>query len=673
MRFTPTLKLSQRLVAFVTVIVVSAMFILFLGGTLSFQRLGQEYMTHYLQRIVNVVDQEMQDAQDADAMKQWLPKLLQASNVVEMEISSPAAVVYQFKSTLPQYIESQRLYHHEFALPHNSNYTISLHAIPPYVGYSYSFGAMWSITFAVVLVIFCLLKGVKWLREQLLGSELLEERGRMILAGRVEENAKGDEREWPFTASDALTRLIEELQDARQERSRFDTFIRTQTFLDRLTGSANRILFDSKLESALQESNSFGSVIQVRVQEWKTVQEQHSEQEADQFLIDLGRLLSKQVQRYPEAVFSRYFTADFAIMIPHLTDKEVSAVCQQMIKKLDQVTPLDALESDNWVHIGVTHYREGERQNLIMDEVDMALKSAELQGHNGWSRYQKWAEDTPTRGSVRWRTLLDQAMQTDKIYLFKQSAYLCQSGGGRELIHQEVTCRIYDPDHGIVKASRYLTALKQIGYETVMDKAVLNQMLNLLKQDKLAEVDYSLNLHVLPFRDPAYQRWFRDLMLQVPSRLRQRLSFEFIEANFVRYLDTMRPVARLIRGLGCELLIGQAGRTIVSSHYIKELDVQFIKLHRNLVKNIDERPENQLFVRSMIGSVTNSQTQVIAVGVERRQEWQTLQELGVDGGQGRYFDQESPLWPEQLPRLTHKTSKPKTQVKLGRRNRWKKA
>lgn len=47
MRYTPTLKLSTRLVAFVTLIVTSAMFILFIGGALSFQRMGQDYLKHY--------------------------------------------------------------------------------------------------------------------------------------------------------------------------------------------------------------------------------------------------------------------------------------------------------------------------------------------------------------------------------------------------------------------------------------------------------------------------------------------------------------------------------------------------------------------------------------------------------------------------------------------------
>ncbi len=38
------------------------------------------------------------------------------------------------------------------------------------------------------------MRGVAWLKEQLAGSEMLEERGRMILAGRVEQYAKGDKK-----------------------------------------------------------------------------------------------------------------------------------------------------------------------------------------------------------------------------------------------------------------------------------------------------------------------------------------------------------------------------------------------------------------------------------------------------------------------------------------------
>ncbi|NMS64192.1 RNase E specificity factor CsrD, partial [Vibrio parahaemolyticus] len=109
------------------------------------------------------------------SMQRWMPKMLQASNIVEMTLSTNNAVVYRFKDTSHQ-MEASVLFEAEYQLTHNQDYTIHFKAIPPYLGYSYSMQALWSITLAVVLIIFCLMRGVAWLKEQLEGSEMLEER-----------------------------------------------------------------------------------------------------------------------------------------------------------------------------------------------------------------------------------------------------------------------------------------------------------------------------------------------------------------------------------------------------------------------------------------------------------------------------------------------------------------
>ena len=406
MRYTPTLKLSTRLVAFVTMIVTCAMFILFVGGTLSFQRLGQEYLTHYLEGIVEVVDNELEDPDAAYSMQRWMPKMLQASNIVEMTLSANGTMIYRFKDTSHK-VEESVLFERQYHLAHNPNYIISFKAIPPYLGYGYSMQALLSITMAVLLIIFCLMRGVAWLKAQLLGSEMLEERGRMILAGQVEQYAKGDEKEWPYTASQALDLLIEELQDARQERSRFDTFIRTQTFLDKLTGTANRVLFDSKLESALLESGSRGALLLLRIQDWKLVESMQDKRVCDEFIVDVGSLLSNLVQRYPDVTFSRYYNADFALLLPHQAPKCISNLASQFLRQLEKLTPPLPLERDNWCHIGITMYKCGEKHSQILDEVETALRSAQLQNSNNWSRFKKWHDNEVVRGSVRWRTLFD--------------------------------------------------------------------------------------------------------------------------------------------------------------------------------------------------------------------------------------------------------------------------
>ncbi|MCF7503853.1 MULTISPECIES: RNase E specificity factor CsrD [Vibrio] len=669
MRYTPTLKLSTRLVAFVTVIVISAMFILFIGGTLSFKRIGQEYLDHYLVGIVDVVDKEMEDPDAAYSMQRWMPKMLQASNIVEMKLSNKTGIVYRFKDTSPQ-IDPNRLYERSFVLERNEGYRIEFKALPPYIGYNYSMEAMWSITLAVALIIFCLVRGVRWLKEQLMGSEMLEERGRMLLAGQVEAHAKGDEREWPYTASEALDVLIEELQDARQERSRFDTFIRTHTFLDKLTGTANRVLFDNKLESALHESGARGGVLLIRIDEWEPVRDANDKQITDGFIIEVGEVLSNIVQRYPDVIFSRYYEADFAVFIPHQGSKDIATLAAQCLRQLDKLTPPEPLEPDNWCHIGVTMYTEGERHSQIMDETETALKSAQLERINNWSRYPKQNTNELDRGSVRWRTLLDKALLPENLVIFAQRCYLMPESGQANELHREIFTRIQDPDKGLLKSSRFMPAVEQVGYQAQMDQSVLKVLLKSLKESTTL-TNYSVNLNVTPFANKQHFKWFRSELLQLSAQHRSQLAFEFPEGHLIAHLDYMRPVAKMLKGLGCKVIVGQAGRTIVSTHYIKDLKVNFIKLHRSLIKKIDQRHENQLFVRSLIGACGDSPTQVIAVGVETKQEKNTLIELGINGYQGRYFDEEQQIIP--LPNQGEKTVKTESAVKVGRRNRWRKS
>ncbi|MGY3685838.1 RNase E specificity factor CsrD [Vibrio coralliilyticus] len=667
MRYTPTLKLSTRLVAFVTVIVTSAMFILFLGGTLSFKRLGQEYLDHSLQGIVEVLDKEMEDPDAAYSLQRWMPKMLQASNIVEMKLLSDNGVIYRYKDTSSK-VDKALLYDVEYQLERNVGYRLQFKAVPPYIGYGYSLEALWSITLAVALIIFCLMRGVKWLREQLAGSELLEERGRMILAGRVEEYAKGDVKEWPYTASEALDCLIEELQDARQERSRFDTFIRTQTFLDQLTGTANRVLFDSKLEAALSEHGSHGGVLLLRIDDWDQLQEESGKSVADDFVVDIGDNLNNIIQRYPDVILSRYYESDFAIFAPHLSSKDISQIAVNSLKQLTKLSPPNPLDKENWVHIGISMYREGESQGRILDEAETALKSAQLQRVNTWNKFNKLVTHEDERGSVRWRTLFDLVLKPEKLYIYHQPCYLLDSHRDRIFEHSELFVRINDPDKGLIKASRFNSAIESVGYESILDRAVFSTVVKFLKVSK-KRICYSVNLHVVPFSERDYLKWFRYELLQLTAEQRKLLIFEFAEARLVKHLDYMRPVIKMISGLGCRVSVGQAGRSIVSTHYLKDLPVDFLKLHRSLVKQIDQRDENQLFVRSLLGACEGLKTQVIAVGVDNKQEYKTMLALGVQGVQGRYFQSEQQLLPEVE---TEKKVMATTKVQIGRRNRWRK-
>jgi RNase E specificity factor CsrD len=314
-------------------------------------------------------------------------------------------------------------------------------------------------------------------------------------------------------------------------------------------------------------------------------------------------------------------------------------------------------------------YKEGERHSQIIDEAETALRSAQLQNSNNWSRFKKLNHYEDVRGSVRWRTLFDTALTPESVILYAQSTFSISDSSHKKVLHEEVTCRIQDPENGIVKASRFISAVRQVGYEAQMDRAVLTRFLQNYKYQSNSATYFTINLNVTPFAQREHFKWLRDELLQLSTESRKCLNFEFVEAQFVRHLDFMRPVAKMLSGLGCRLVIGQAGRTIVSTHYLKEMDVHYLKLHRSLVTKIDQRHENQLFIRSMLGAAENSRTKIIAVGVENKHELDALVELGIYGVQGRYFSSEFRLFPIIDAK---KEVQSDAQIKPGRRNRWRK-
>lgn len=661
MRYTPTLKLSTRLTAFITIIVVGAIFILFVGGTLSYQSLSKAHLTRAIEGIVLEIDKESMNERSRQSLSQWLPRLAQANQLTEIKILSQDGLFYHYVNTTSA-ADPSRQHEMTYSLKNSPGHLIEIKASSVYTDQSQSLSALSSISLAIALILFCLMRGVAWLKTQLKGSELLEERGRMLLAGRVSQFAKGDHQEWPYTASQALDVLIEELQYARQERSRFDTFIRTHIFLDQLTGAANRVLFDSKLESILQESGAMGGVLLFRIFDWDNLSEAIDKKRCDEFIVEVGRVISNIVQRFPDVVFARYYESDFAVLIPHQTSKDIAVLANQCIRQLDKIVLLEPMDSENWCHIGITMYSEGERRGHILSEVETALKSAQLQNSNNWSRFAKKEIVGDARGTVRWRTLFDKSFVNKKVLIFEQPCYLYDRESGKtSLLHTELFARIEDEGVGILKASRFMSAIEQVGYQSHMDQLVVSTILKYLKTISFSTC-YSMNLHVQPFKDKAHVRWLRDELLQLTADTRSKLSIEFVEGQLAQHLDFMRPVVRMIVGLGCTVIAGQSGRTITSTHYIKDLEVSYLKLHRSLVKKIEQRQENQLFIRSLIGACEGTATQVIAVGVERGKEWNALLDLGVHGGQGRMFQAEKQLIP--------KPEAPRTQI--GRRNRWRK-
>lgn len=293
------------------------------------------------------------------------------------------------------------------------------------------------------------------------------------------------------------------------------------------------------------------------------------------------------------------------------------------------------LDRDDMIHIGICAWRSAQDTEQVMEHAESATRNAGLQGGNSWAIYDDSLPEKG-RGNVRWRTLIEQMLSRGGPRLYQKPAVTRE---GR-VHHRELMCRIFDGNEE-VSSAEYMPMVLQFGLSEEYDRLLISRLIPLLRY--WPEENLAIQVTVESLIRPRFQRWLRDTLMQCEKSQRRHIIIELAEADVGQHISRLQPVIRLVNALGVRVAVNQAGLTLVSTSWIKELNVELLKLHPGLVRNIEKRTENQLLVQSLVEACSGTSTQVYATGVRSRSEWQTLIQRGVTGGQGDFFASSQPL------------------------------
>jgi EAL domain-containing protein (putative c-di-GMP-specific phosphodiesterase class I)/GGDEF domain-containing protein len=150
------------------------------------------------------------------------------------------------------------------------------------------------------------------------------------------------------------------------------------------------------------------------------------------------------------------------------------------------------------------------------------------------------------------------------------------------------------------------------------------------------ERGYYLFLNVDPhdFNDPE----FRDLspaILGVDTP--DRIVLEITERTAISDYPQFQEYIKTLRERGFKFAVDDAGSGYAGLGSIANLAPDFIKLDISLISNIDTNFLKQNLVETLVGFAENHGAMVVAEGVERRDEFETVRQLGVHLTQGFLF------------------------------------
>ena len=634
------MRLTTKFSAFVTLLTGLAIFVTLIGCSLSFYNAIQDKVANRVQAVAAVIDTRL--------ISTPLPRLSTQLDEMMVPVDITSIAIKQGRHTLLSHTRKgsyrpagSNSAMREIEMPSMKipGVTFTLVYQDPMANYFRSMMTTAPLTVAIGFMIVIIFLAVRWLRRQLSGQELLELRATRILNGERGAQVRGSIYEWPSRTSSALDVLLTDIQFASDQRSRMDTLIRSYAAQDTRTGLNNRLFFDNQLATLLEDQEKVGShgvVMMIRLPDFDLLRDSDGlASAAEEYLFTLINLLSTFIMRYPGALLARYHRSDFAVLLPHRTLKEADSIAGLLLKAMDALPPTRILDRDDMMHIGICAFRSGQSTAQVMEHAEAATRNAVLQGSNSWSVYDDTLPEKG-RGNVRWRTLIEQMLSRGGPRLYQKPAV---TRDGR-VHHRELMSRMYDGKEEVI-AAEYMPMVLQFGLAEEYDRLQVTRLLPFL--GFWPEENLALQLSVESLIRPRFQRWLRDALMQCEKSQRQRIIFELAEADVCQYIGRLQPVMRLVNALGIRIAVVQAGLTLVGTSWIKQLDVEVIKLHSGLSRNIEKRSENQLLVQSLVEACKGMPVQVFATGVLSRSEWQVLSQCGVTGGQGEFFAASQPL------------------------------
>jgi EAL domain-containing protein (putative c-di-GMP-specific phosphodiesterase class I) len=126
----------------------------------------------------------------------------------------------------------------------------------------------------------------------------------------------------------------------------------------------------------------------------------------------------------------------------------------------------------------------------------------------------------------------------------------------------------------------------------------------------------------------------------------RRLIIEITETVALKDLDQSAEFVRDIRSLGASVALDDFGAGYTSFKSLRILGVEEVKIDGSYVKNLLDNPDNQVFVRALLGLAQGLKLRTVAECVETGAEAEWLLEQGVDLFQGYYFGRPDtkPAW-----------------------------
>ena len=236
---------------------------------------------------------------------------------------------------------------------------------------------------------------------------------------------------------------------------------------------------------------------------------------------------------------------------------------------------------------------------------------------------------------------LARAVERDEIEAHLQP--LVELRGGR-LSRVELLSRWRHPGGRAMPPEAFIALAEEHALITPLTVGVVARAVRDLDRlrDTWPDLHLNVNLSVASLLD---ERFFDQLLMELgaagcdPSRI----AIEITESVLVREPAVTAGALRRLREVGIRIEVDDFGTGYSSLGRLVDLPIDVVKVDRRFVSAMTRDHRSEAIVRACIGLAHDLGLEVVAEGVEDRETWELLRDIGCDTAQGYYVGAAMPL------------------------------